>query len=182
MQYTKPEGFIFLNRFHSAELNIFFSYYTYLGDGLFSIIICVVLFLLKQRKLSLFILVAYLSSGLMSQVVKGLVFSPRPVIYFETNHLLYYLDNFKNSGIGNNSFPSGHTTSAFAMATVLAVFCPNKYPGILFLLAAIGVGYARIYLAEHFPADVLAGALLGVVFGTLTLILLNRVKKIALLK
>ena len=181
-RYTKPESFIALNETHSPGLDIFFTYYNYLGDGIFSIALCVLLFFLKQKKLSIYLLVAYLSSGLISQVFKNLIYSPRPRIYFETHHILFQLDRFANSGIGLNSFPSGHTTSAFAMATVLALFCSNKYLSLLFLAGAIVVGYTRIYLAEHFLVDVIAGALIGIVFGTLTIIVLSRYKKISMLK
>lgn len=177
LQYTKPESFIALNETHTPGLDIFFTYYNYLGDGIFSIVLCVLLFFLKQKKLAIYLLVAYLSSGLISQVFKNLIYSPRPRIYFETHHIFFQLDRFATSGIGLNSFPSGHTTSAFAMATVLALFCSNKYWSLLFLAGAILAGYTRIYLAEHFPVDVLAGALIGIVFGTLTVMVLDRYTK-----
>ncbi len=63
------------------------------------------------------------------------------------------------------SFPSGHTSSSFAFAT--AVFANNKKWGIgAYILAAV-IGFSRIYLGVHYFTDVLAGAVLGVVYGAI---------------
>lgn len=62
-----------------------------------------------------------------------------------------------------NSFPSGHATVGFACATVLALAVPRlRWP--LFMLAAL-IAFSRVYVGVHYPLDVLAGALLGVVLG-----------------
>jgi undecaprenyl-diphosphatase len=58
----------------------------------------------------------------------------------------------------NNSFPSGHTTEAFSMATSMSLLYPKWYViAPTFSWAAI-IGYARMYLGVHYPTDVLAGA------------------------
>jgi undecaprenyl-diphosphatase len=62
------------------------------------------------------------------------------------------------------SFPSGHATVSFACATVLALAVPRlRWP--LFALAAL-VAFSRVYVGVHYPGDVLAGAVLGVVIAT----------------
>jgi undecaprenyl-diphosphatase len=57
------------------------------------------------------------------------------------------------------SFPSGHATTAFALATLLSLWYPRWTGG--FLAAAALVGWSRAVLGSHFPSDVLAGAVLG---------------------
>ena len=136
----------------------------------------------KTKKLALLVLVAYLSSGLATQVLKNLINAPRPQIYFEASQYLFDSDNFSEIYSGSNSFPSGHTTSAFALATVFAVYFKRKYLSVLLLAAAALVGYSRIYLAQHFPADVLGGAFTGILFATLSIVLLNSTIKISLPK
>jgi undecaprenyl-diphosphatase len=63
------------------------------------------------------------------------------------------------------SFPSGHAASSFAAATALASFYPQTAP-LVFALST-GVALSRVHLGHHFPSDVTAGALLGVVSGSL---------------
>jgi len=66
----------------------------------------------------------------------------------------------KASGDGG-SFPSGHTSSAFATATSLSLNYPKWYIIVPSYVWAGTVGYARMYQGVHYPSDVLAGALLG---------------------
>lgn len=170
---TKAESFITLNSFHSFWLNVFFVNYTFLGDGIFALGLCAFLFYRKQKKLALLILAAYLSSGLITQLLKNLIYAPRPRIYFEASQYLFHLDSFDNSRGGASSFPSGHTTSAFALATVLAIYFQKKYINFILLIAAALVGYSRIYLAQHFPVDVVMGAFIGVSMATISCVALN---------
>jgi membrane-associated phospholipid phosphatase len=71
------------------------------------------------------------------------------------------------------SFPSGHTQTAFVIATVLSAFLDRRYNVITFLLAA-AVGMSRIYLGVHFFTDVLAGAATGIVLGVLAIYCLEK--------
>lgn len=67
----------------------------------------------------------------------------------------------------NSSFPSGHATGAFALATVFS----HQYPKVTVpaFVAAAAVGISRIYLGRHYPSDVLGGALVG--FGSACLVI-----------
>ena len=71
-----------------------------------------------------------------------------------------------------SSFPSGHTATSFACATVLSFFVPKAAPA--FYLLALAIGFSRIYVGVHWPLDVLGGAVLGVAVGLAVTALLRR--------
>ncbi len=62
---------------------------------------------------------------------------------------------------GSPSFPSGHTSDAFATATSLSLSFPKWYIIVPSYLWASGIGYSRMHLGVHYPSDVLVGALVG---------------------
>lgn len=88
-----------------------------------------------------------------TEALKTIVKRPRP---YQT-----YNDIYPDEIDLSNSFPSGHTSVAFASATSLFLITKKWYLGVPALAWATGVGYSRIYLGQHYPSDVLAGALVG---------------------
>ena len=66
---------------------------------------------------------------------------------------------------GEYSFPSGHTASSFAAST--CIFLRYKKIGIVAMLLAAIIAFTRLYLFVHFPTDVLAGMLVGILCAIL---------------
>ena len=158
--FSKTDGFYFLNIYHTNLLTAIFTRFTYFGDGLFCVMIGILLFAFNKRFVSLMVLSSYAISGIIAQVLKYFIIEPRPAVYLKDSSYQYFIDDVTLHNL--HAFPSGHTASAFALAAVLSFAAKNKTYSILYLVAAILVGYSRIYLARHFLTDVLAGAIIGV--------------------
>jgi undecaprenyl-diphosphatase len=103
---------------------------------------------------------ALLGSAAMTQLLKHLIGRPRPRFAHADE---FMLGPSLDSGL--DAFPSGHTFNAFGAATVAAWYVPTLRVS-LFLAAGL-VGLSRIVRGSHFPTDVLAGAVLGVLIGSL---------------
>lgn len=107
---------------------------------------------------TLFVFVSVALSGIVADIIKIIVARFRPCMYFEKG--LYGFDFFhRNSAM--NSFPSGHTTTAFALAMYVSIFWP-RWAAIGWIIA-FSVGVSRILLTMHYLSDVLAGALVGTI-------------------
>jgi undecaprenyl-diphosphatase len=74
-----------------------------------------------------------------------------------------------------SSFPSGHTSTSFACAFVLSRLAPRLTVPVFVLATLIGV--SRIYVGVHYPLDVLAGAVLGILVATALLRLLGALRR-----
>jgi membrane-associated phospholipid phosphatase len=155
---SKADGFLLINHFHNEMFDHFFTMFTNVGNGF--VVIALMIFLLLRKKTGwvLQIGISLLISGLLVQVIKHVMPSPRPLIFFASGAVHYILGVTRT---GHSSFPSGHTATAFMLTTLLALYFPGAKPGLFFLTIAILTGYSRIYLSEHFPVDVLAGSLAG---------------------
>jgi membrane-associated phospholipid phosphatase len=92
-----------------------------------------------------------------TQVLKRLVNRPRP---YET-----FTGIFPDSYEEGKSFPSGHTTTAFSTAASLTLTTKKWYIAVPAFVWATGVGYARINMGQHYPSDVMMGALIGTASG-----------------
>ena len=109
---------------------------------------------------------ALLSAGLWSSLLKAATARPRPSPSTEGDFGAYA----GGPGISPDSFPSGHATGAFAVATVFAgVYSDHKWVSWLSYGAAGLIGLSRITLSRHYPTDVIAGALLGNSMGRMVL-------------
>ncbi|PKN05735.1 MAG: phosphatase PAP2 family protein [Deltaproteobacteria bacterium HGW-Deltaproteobacteria-9] len=118
---------------------------------------------------ALFLFTAVALSGVIINLIKPLVGRMRPKLLFEAN--LYGFDPFR-IGYEYNSFPSGHATTVFALATALALFFPRwRLPLVGF---AVVVGVSRIVVGAHYLSDVMAGAYVGLMTVFLLVLLCRR--------
>jgi membrane-associated phospholipid phosphatase len=102
--------------------------------------------------------VVCLSLATTAGITLGLKYTvnrPRPFVKYPNDIIQ------KDFHAGPKSFPSGHTSSAFALATSVSLCYPKWYVIVPSYLWACTVGYSRMRLGVHYPTDVLVGALIG---------------------
>ncbi len=110
---------------------------------------------------------AVLSRFVVTEIVRFLWARPRPFIAGDVNLLIDHPDSA--------SFPSGHASFYFALATV--VFLYNKKAGVLFLIASLLITISRVFVGVHWPSDILAGAVVGMFCGWLMVCFPNKFRK-----
>lgn len=159
--YDKGAIELKINQFHHPILDTFFANITHLGDGLI-LIIPLAFFIFHKYCYLLLLAISSLIHLVLVHIAKKWVFHgmPRPAEFFK-DIPFYEVPGVELHQWG--SFPSGHTTTAFMLATFLYLVLPKKMK-IHWLLMGIAflVGFSRVYLMQHFLMDVWAGALLGI--------------------
>lgn len=105
------------------------------------------------KKQALFIGETFLVSAFITTALKRTIQRERP---FNT-----YSDIDQGTSAPGYSFPSGHTSTAFATATSLSMAYPKWYVIAPSFAWATAVGYSRMHLGVHYPTDVFAGAIIG---------------------
>lgn len=156
-----------INELHNSMADQFFKYMTYVGDGGVTAIavLPIGLILFKKYRYSTFVLgwSTLIFTGIFAQFMKRIVYpqAERP-IKFITEHVLYTVPGVDLHEM--NSFPSGHTATAFAFFAFvsMAFFKGNRMMQFLMAILAVLVGYSRMYLSQHFLEDVVTGAFVGV--------------------
>lgn len=155
----KGQDVIFINGNHSTFTDYFFSFVTNLGDGvIFVVIIFATLFI--RFGYALICGVAWILHGIFVSIFKRIIFPalPRPKNVLD-NDVLHFIPGVKV--FGQNSFPSGHTATAFCAAILIGYISKSPKWTVITLILALMVGYSRIYLLQHFLVDVAAGAIIG---------------------
>lgn len=140
-----------------------FGFFNEAGDGVNVLAGCGVLYAVggeKEKKAAYDITRALAMTGMVIPVLKSVIGRDRPGV----NSGPYMYRPF---GSFDDSLPSGHTAVAFAWASVIADSYAADTGNLSYLVyaAAAATGIARVYYNKHWPSDVLAGAVLGILIG-----------------
>lgn len=161
MIFLKKIDADFLLFIHNSVQNYIFDktmpFITDLGNlGIIWIIIsCLLLLNKKYRYVGTMCICSLLLSSILGEgILKHIFERPRPFVELSNIHLLIPKPS-------SYSFPSGHSASSFAAAGIIASEIKKfKWP---VLTLAVLIAFSRIYLLVHYPSDVLAGIILGII-------------------
>jgi len=138
--------------------------FTQVGNGFATLAFAIILFLVSQRYLAYELILGTLTLWLVVVLIKVIAHRSRPFIRLTQARIVGYRPR-------GRSFPSGHTSQSFFIATLLIQhFHTGFWIAILLYAIALLVGITRMYVGAHYPRDVLAGAILGSAWGLLGVI------------
>ncbi len=147
--------------FSNPILDIILIPLTYFGSIYFWILIIIIAWIKKEKKLSIYLIYALVIDSLLSLSLKWIFRRARPENFLKKSIFLE-----RNFGY---SFPSGHSERAFSGATILSSFYTIfEYETVFYFLAAL-TAISRIYIGAHYPIDTLFGALVGIIAGNIIL-------------
>jgi membrane-associated phospholipid phosphatase len=140
---------------------------TQIGNGLLALGLAGLLYWIGWRRQAAVLAFGTLTLWLVVETFKAITARGRPATLLSETRIV-------GSGARGKSFPSGHTSQTFFLTSLL-VHLFNLPPGasLVFYIIAGLVGFTRIYVGAHYPRDVLAGALLGQVWGILCVVVLE---------
>lgn len=152
---------LFNMRGYPQWLDRFMWLVTQLGSMLAAFIVALVFFVFDYRDLAVEIILGTLTLWLLVETIKALADRQRPFHTLGKTRVIGWQEK-------GDSFPSGHTTQIFFMATFfIHHFTPGMTEVIALYAVAALVGFTRIYVGAHYPRDVIAGLVLGSVWGIL---------------
>ncbi len=157
---------------HWGEMREGLTAAKFLGSGLGTAVVALIVGFLDRRgwrRAVAFLLVVALASG-AGAVLKGLAGRERPSRQGQVPGRERTVFHGPSGGLRHascQSFPSGHTLSAFASATALSAFYPEAAP--VFYAVATATGVNRVVKHQHFLSDVVTGAVLGHLLALLLL-------------
>ena len=138
------------------------SFFTHLGDSglLFVALTLLLLIFPKTRKIGLATALALVFSFLLTNIILKNLFQrlrPWEAVDFLHNLVVEH----------DTSFPSGHTSAAFAFALAFARCETKRWAKVTVIVVAVLMGLSRLYVGAHYPTDVLAGFIVGDLAGLL---------------
>lgn len=151
-----------LRGYHPLWLDRIMWVFTQIGNGAAGLLLGIFLYFTGNRSLGVQLLLGILSLWMAVELIKIIVERARPFLILEGTRVIGWRERGK-------SFPSGHTSQAFFMATLLShSLHVGPMVGSLIYGIAVIVGFTRIYVGAHYPRDVIAGAILGGVWGIMS--------------
>jgi len=171
----KEASFLVINQYNNPAFDRVFEYWTYLGDGIIWVPLFVYVLIFK-REFFIAILASLIICTVLTHFLKRVVFPDemRPIIVLGTEKVRVIEGLHINT---KNSFPSGHTSTAFTLALLMAYIVRGNFWVYFFPIVAFFVGYSRVYLAQHFVTDVFAGMLIGILSSYLSLLVYEAFRK-----
>jgi len=167
--FSQKQIFFWVNTRYSHTLDSIMPYCTDIGNGFFCVAIAILALFIINIRLGLAIFASYALEGIAVQVLKQAIFTgrPRPWAQYADNHAVHLVPDF--IPYSNNSFPSGHTATAFCMAALFVLLYPkmNRIWQVLIFIISASVAYSRIYLSQHYFVDIYVGSIVGVLSSML---------------
>jgi membrane-associated phospholipid phosphatase len=159
----KPDVIFFFSEIRTPFLDLFFTYFTKMGEEIMYLVFLISFLFIKVRYAILIPLIGIVVS-IVSHLSKSFFAHDRPLMFLETMNLedqVNFVEGIKLL-VGPTSFPSGHTMSAFALYGLVAFMFPRKKIwGVILFIFALLIGLSRNYLVQHFFQDIYLGALMG---------------------
>jgi len=176
MLWGKNEAFLYLNANLGLLADKVFEYSGYLAEGWIWIPYFIVLVGLFKKDTA-FILINFLVSTLLTQFSKIYIFGTalRPMASGLDATLIHTVPSVEIHSL--NSFPSGHTATAFTLFLLTTYLFPNKYVFVIFLIYAFACSYSRVYLAQHFPLDLAGGIVVALTTIPISIFIREKLNK-----
>ena len=176
MLWGKNEAFLYLNANLGLLADKVFEYSSYLAEGWIWIPYFIVLVGMYKNDTA-FILMNFLISTLLTQFAKNFIFvtAMRPMASGLDATQIHSVPGVEIHTF--NSFPSGHTATAFTLFILTTYLFPNKYALTIGIVYAIVCGYSRIYLAQHFPLDLAGGIFVALLTLPISIFIREKLNK-----
>ena len=169
--------FLTLNADLGVFTDYFFSFFTNLAEGWMWIPYLLVLVGWLKKDL-VFILLNFLTSTLLTQLPKNYIWPNvnRPIASGIPVTKIHTVSGVEVHTY--NSFPSGHTATAFIIFFLTAYFFPSKKVLWIGAAYAIACAYSRIYLGQHFPIDVAGGIITAILSFQLSIWIRKKINNV----
>lgn len=153
--------YLYVNKYYSDYADFFFLFITNFGDAIIAALLVILLLWISVRESLTFLIITLLLAIIITWL-KNSVFPEldRPAEVFKATGMVRLVAGYKPPGLC--TFPSGHAATVFSIGLYMSILIKNRYIKFILFLIAFIVGYSRIYLSAHFPADILGGAVIAV--------------------